>query len=108
MWERNCADIHYELDYQGKTFKRHIDQIRSYEPPKRTYVHPPPTSKQCERRVHFYNSMNTSNQPEPPGNSENPVNTRSTPRISDIPNEQAPATPRRSSRTHHHPDWLRY
>lgn len=51
-----CGDLHYEIDYFGKCFKRHIDQIRE-----RTNVNPQDDIQQSTNdefmqphRMHFY------------------------------------------------------
>ncbi|KYQ52409.1 hypothetical protein ALC60_08475 [Trachymyrmex zeteki] len=54
------GDLHYEIDYTGKRFKRHIDQIRTFlgnEPECSTNVYSAQKEKtqfSSSRRVHFY------------------------------------------------------
>lgn len=55
------GDLHYEIVYNGKQFKRHVDQIRGYSENKKTEqrnnCHPVvPEEEKCfrPRYVHFY------------------------------------------------------
>ncbi|XP_018368423.1 PREDICTED: uncharacterized protein K02A2.6-like [Trachymyrmex cornetzi] len=51
-------NLHYEIDYQGKRFKRHLDQIRAFQGPDlQADLDPPPTPEKVPeqpRRIRFY------------------------------------------------------
>ncbi|XP_031349037.1 uncharacterized protein K02A2.6-like isoform X2 [Photinus pyralis] len=54
------GDLHYEIDFEGKRFKRHIDQIRSCQQTTSQSSNQSMTTSSsdnssAQRRVHFYN-----------------------------------------------------
>ncbi|XP_058445441.1 uncharacterized protein K02A2.6-like [Malaya genurostris] len=69
------GDLHYEIDYDGKRIKRHIDQIRSRIDPQGlkttdTLNTEDLGQQSTSRRVHFYNNDGSSlNVPSTPSNS---------------------------------------
>ena len=59
---KRIRDLHYEIDYLGKTFRRYVDQIRAFQyeetPDRRAEPIQPPVSNtkrpDPRRRTHFY------------------------------------------------------
>jgi len=59
----HLGDLHYEIDYQGRRFKRHVDQLKSRwsKEDHRQQVNPRNHTKDCtsSRRIHFYGDSKT-------------------------------------------------
>ncbi|XP_055633619.1 uncharacterized protein K02A2.6-like [Toxorhynchites rutilus septentrionalis] len=104
------GDLHYEIAYEGKRFKRHVDQIQSrnsFKCPQLIETTDAEDSSQQEapRRIHFYENRSTF-----PENSSTPISARSAPVHPDSPEFRTPTgspTPtimRRSIRNHRPPN----
>ena len=104
------GDIHYDIEYRGKSFKRHIDQIIPFEDYKGQEQTIIPTAEEPERRrpAHFYGGPH-----EPPTNAAqqqhaNPTATAAHPSVQPLAQtppsaapqgQQSPSAPlRRSTR----------
>lgn len=108
---RRLGDLHYQIEFRGKLFKRHVDQIRS----RRDNPSAPPVQTDCERprRIRSYANCQTpppSNDSSLTGNTTpgliTPLQDRSATPIPGTPVPQAASTPilpRRSERTRQPP-----
>ncbi|XP_039306772.1 uncharacterized protein K02A2.6-like [Solenopsis invicta] len=97
------GDLHYEIDYNGRRFKRHIDQIRGHEEGKtaeQSNVTPAPdVSNNWEsrqpRRVRFYPDTSEAHTPVAPTNAKiqsSPVPQPRTSTRTTTVSEQIPST----------------
>jgi len=95
---RKLGDLHYAVEYDGKHFKRHVDQIRSFEPKDKST--PSVRENQhtvTEKRIRFSSSAPVVNpQREPPEDVTNlpPAVEQEPPIVQDVaqPVEEAAAT----------------
>lgn len=119
--QARLGDLHYDVVYEGKHLKRHIDQMRGFDstrtPPSETRYSTLASGEAPARRTHFYPV--TSHNPPPnecrdssesvPGSSESSDERFSTPNTSPERNgrrEDSPPVVRRSTRARRRP--LRY
>lgn len=98
------GDLHYEIDFNGKPFKRHVDQMRSRISANAQRMVDEDDSKFDEQRhVHFYNNAAAASAPSTPDHRRSTPTAPSSPEFhtppsSPVQQEAPPVALRRSMR----------